>query len=125
MIAFTDLVVLILGENGMGREHIAHYLHDKSRRSVKSFVAVNCGWLAWHCPPIRVYQRNAHGGGLHYKRISFKRQMAVHCFWTKWATSLWKPNRCYSVPYRRSDTIPLATDRLQFRCPRPHHSCYQ
>ncbi|GEM_PF-800341 len=51
MIVFTDLVVLILGENGMGREHIAHYLHDKSRRSVKSFVAVNCGWLAWHCPP--------------------------------------------------------------------------
>lgn len=42
MAASTNLVVLILGENGMGRKPIAHHLHDKSRCSVKPFVAVNC-----------------------------------------------------------------------------------
>ena len=33
LVAPTDMSVLILGENGTGKEHIAHHLHEKSKRS--------------------------------------------------------------------------------------------
>ena len=51
MVAPTDLSVLILGENGTGKEHIAHHLHDKSKRAGKPFVAVDCGSLTKELAP--------------------------------------------------------------------------
>ncbi|MCS5488872.1 sigma 54-interacting transcriptional regulator [Algoriphagus limi] len=42
-IAQTDQVgVLILGENGTGKENLAKYIHDNSNRKHKPFLAVNC-----------------------------------------------------------------------------------
>ena len=43
--------VLILGENGTGKEHIAHHLHEKSKRAGKPFVAVDCGSLSKELAP--------------------------------------------------------------------------
>ena len=43
--------VMIFGENGTGKEHIAHHLHDKSKRSGKPFVAVDCGSLTKELAP--------------------------------------------------------------------------
>ena len=40
-VAPTNMSVLIFGENGTGKEHIAHHLHEKSKRSGKPFVAVD------------------------------------------------------------------------------------
>lgn len=51
LVAPTDMSVLIFGENGTGKEHIAHLLHDKSRRSDKPFVAVDCGSLTKELAP--------------------------------------------------------------------------
>ena len=34
----TDLVMLMLGRNGMGWKYIAYHLHDQRRSLVKSFV---------------------------------------------------------------------------------------
>ncbi len=42
----TDVPVLITGESGTGKEVFARYLHARSRRKDKAFVAVNCGALA-------------------------------------------------------------------------------
>ncbi|MFT3766483.1 MAG: sigma-54 dependent transcriptional regulator [Minicystis sp.] len=42
----ADVPVLITGESGTGKEVFARYLHAKSRRSDKPFIAVNCGALA-------------------------------------------------------------------------------
>jgi DNA-binding NtrC family response regulator len=42
----TDVPVLITGESGTGKEVFARYLHAKSRRGGKAFVAVNCGALS-------------------------------------------------------------------------------
>ena len=41
-VAATDARVLILGPNGTGKELVAHHLHEKSERSVKPLVEVNC-----------------------------------------------------------------------------------
>ena len=42
---------LIFGENGTGKEHIAHHLHDKSKRAGKPFVPVDCGSLSKDLAP--------------------------------------------------------------------------
>lgn len=45
-IADNDAAVLILGESGTGKELIAKAIHKTSKRSNKSFIAVNCGALS-------------------------------------------------------------------------------
>lgn len=41
-VAPTDARVLITGENGTGKELVAHWLHEKSDRSNGPFIEVNC-----------------------------------------------------------------------------------
>ncbi len=38
--------MLICGENGTGKEHIARYVHTQGKRADKPFVAVDCGALS-------------------------------------------------------------------------------
>ncbi len=44
-VADTDLAILILGENGTGKEVIARSMHYRSQRRTAPFVAVNCAAL--------------------------------------------------------------------------------
>lgn len=46
LVAPTSISVLILGENGTGKEHIAAKIHRRSDRAEKPFVAVDCGLLS-------------------------------------------------------------------------------
>lgn len=45
LVAPTDISVLILGDNGTGKDHIARNIHEQSDRSDKPFVAVDCSVL--------------------------------------------------------------------------------
>jgi DNA-binding NtrC family response regulator len=42
-IAASDLSVLLLGETGVGKEVFARTIHERSPRSEKPFLALNCG----------------------------------------------------------------------------------
>src|SRR5579864_1047857 len=41
-IAGSDASILITGESGVGKEVIARYVHQKSRRASRPFISVNC-----------------------------------------------------------------------------------
>jgi len=41
--AKVDSTVLITGESGSGKEVVANYIHQKSERSQKPFIKINCG----------------------------------------------------------------------------------
>jgi two-component system, NtrC family, nitrogen regulation response regulator GlnG len=45
-VAALDVPVLIAGETGSGKEHVARALHRQSRRSSQAFVAINMATLA-------------------------------------------------------------------------------
>jgi transcriptional regulator with PAS, ATPase and Fis domain len=44
-VAQSDAKILITGESGVGKELVAHSIHDKSARSARPFITVNCAGL--------------------------------------------------------------------------------
>jgi len=46
LVAPTNLSVFIKGESGVGKEHIARFIHEKSLRSSAPFIPVDCGAMS-------------------------------------------------------------------------------
>ncbi len=44
-VADVDVPVLILGESGVGKEVVAHFIHGQSKRRANPFIKVNCAAL--------------------------------------------------------------------------------
>lgn len=88
LIAPTRMSVLILGENGTGKEHIAQAIHTQSRFADKPFVAVDCGSLA---PALAASAFFGHIKGVFTgadcnRTEYFQKAERAHCFLTRWAT---------------------------------------
>lgn len=47
-IAASDASIMITGESGVGKEVIARYVHKRSKRKDKAFIAVNCAAIPEH-----------------------------------------------------------------------------
>ncbi len=47
-IAGSDASIMITGESGVGKEVLARYVHKKSKRKDKPFIAVNCAAIPEH-----------------------------------------------------------------------------
>jgi len=43
LVAPTNMSVLIIGDSGTGKEHIAKSIHDQSKRAGKPYIPVDCG----------------------------------------------------------------------------------
>jgi len=44
--AQTDTMVLLTGESGSGKDYLARYIHDQSRRASGSYFSINCAAVA-------------------------------------------------------------------------------
>ena len=42
-VAPTDISVLVIGESGVGKEHIPKIIHSESKRKHQNYIVVNCG----------------------------------------------------------------------------------
>jgi two-component system, NtrC family, response regulator HydG len=73
-VAPLDVPVLITGESGVGKERLARWVHDASRRSRGPFVAVNCGAFADSLLDSELFGhvRGAFTGAVHESRGVFE-----------------------------------------------------
>ena len=114
LVAPTDMSVLIFGENGTGKEHIAHHLHDKSKRSGKPFVPVDCGSLNKELAPSAFFGhvKGAFTGADSAKKGYFHEAEGGTLF-LDCGVPFCQAGRCFCVPYKSGDTVPLVIKRIE------------
>ncbi|MGC8604990.1 MAG: sigma-54 interaction domain-containing protein, partial [Desulfomonilaceae bacterium] len=70
LVARTDSTVLLLGESGVGKDYLAKFLHEKSKRAGSPFFAVNCAALPASLAESELFghERGSFTGSLSRKR---------------------------------------------------------
>ncbi len=74
LVAPTNFSVIIYGESGSGKEAIAQQIHQKSKRSGKPFVAIDCGALSKELSGSELFghEKGAFTGALNQKTGSLE-----------------------------------------------------
>ncbi len=68
--ANSDLIVLIEGESGSGKDYLARYIHNNSKRSGGQFYAINCAAIAEQLAESELFghEAGAYTGAIRRKR---------------------------------------------------------
>ncbi|MCX5873793.1 MAG: sigma 54-interacting transcriptional regulator [Deltaproteobacteria bacterium] len=68
--AETNSVILLTGETGSGKDHLARYIHDRSSRSSGPFYAINCSAIPAELAESELFghEAGAYTGALRRKR---------------------------------------------------------
>jgi PAS domain S-box-containing protein len=68
--ANSDLIVLIEGESGVGKDYVARYIHNNSRRSGGPFYAINCAAITEDLAESELFghEAGAYTGAIRRKR---------------------------------------------------------
>ena len=68
--AETNSVILLTGETGSGKDHLARYIHDRSARSSGPFYAINCAAIPAELAESELFghEAGAYTGALRKKR---------------------------------------------------------
>lgn len=84
-VAASKATVLISGESGVGKEELAHYIHNRSPRRHKPFVAVNCAAIPATLLESELfgYQKGAFTGADSNKIGKIELAQGVHFYWMK------------------------------------------
>jgi len=74
MVATVNSTVLITGENGTGKEVLARFIHERSRRAEKLFVPVNCAAIPDGLVESKLFghERGAFTGAVASRKGSFE-----------------------------------------------------
>jgi len=74
LVAPTNLSVFIKGESGVGKEHIARLIHDRSQRAAGPFVPVDCGVMSKELSASDFFGhiRGSFTGAIHDKKGHFE-----------------------------------------------------
>ena len=74
LVAPTNFSVIIYGESGSGKEAISQQIHNKSKRTGKPFVAIDCGALSRELAGSELFghEKGAFTGALNQKIGSFE-----------------------------------------------------
>ena len=88
-IAPVDLSVLIMGENGVGKEIFPRVIHDHSLRKKKKYFAVNCGAIPEGTIDSELFghEKGAFTGAIDRREGYFSVADGEIFFWTKWENS--------------------------------------
>ena len=126
LVAATDMSVMIFGENGTGKEHIAHLLHDKSKRAGKPFVAVDCGSLSKELAPSAFFGhvKGAFTGADNAKKGYFHEAEGGTLFLDEVGNLALETQQMLLRAHTGEAVSPgRRQGRPEFQC--PHHRCYQ
>lgn len=71
IIAPTDSNIIILGESGTGKDEMARYIHEHSKRAHKAFISINCSAIPENLLESELfgYEKGAFSGALNQGKI--------------------------------------------------------
>ncbi|SQC99061.1 Nif-specific regulatory protein [Fusobacterium necrophorum subsp. necrophorum] len=88
-----DSSILLEGETGTGKTHLAYIIHEKSLRKEKAFIEVNCGAIPKNLIESELfgYERGAFTGADKNGKMGLLNWQTIPLyFWMKFRNCLWK-----------------------------------